>query len=870
MTAASPTDLSALLPVFDALPAPYLLLTPGLLIEAVSEAYLAATLTRRADLLGRHLFDAFPDNPDAPEAQGVSNLRTSLEEVLATGLPHEMARQHYDVPDPARPGHFVERHWLPRNTPVLDAQGRVSHIIHAVINVTDQVRTEVRLRESQAREQAAAAAAEAQRQQLYQTFQEAPAMICVFDGPQHVFQFVNPPYQALVGNRPLVGKPIAQAMPELAGQPIFELLDQVYRTGETFRASEMLVQLDHDNLGPQALEKRYYNFIYQARHSLSGAINGIFVFAYEVTTQVLARQQVQELNEELAATNEELHASNEEFLHANSQLTYAQLQLQQLNQELEARVAARTQDARAARANTERQRRQLEDLFMRAPAPICILGGPDWVYELVNPSYQRMFPGRPLLGLPLLQALPEVADQPLVAILRGVYDMGVPFAGKEVLVPLARTEGGPIEDIYFDLAYQARFDEAGQIDGFVTYANDVTEQVLARRERAAQEQRLHALFEQAPVAIAVFQGPDYVLDVVNPLMGDMLGQPAAHLAGQPFFTALPELEDQGLRQLLDQVRQTGQPYAAQERPVRLAHHQPGEVGYFNFVYQPLRAAAGQAFGIACVAIEVTTQVLARRQVQNLNEELAAINEEMYATNEELGHTNYQLTRTNVDLDNFIYTASHDLKQPIANIEGLLLALTHELPAEARQAALVLPILERMYGAVERFKKTIGDLTEVSKLQQAHAQPARTVLLRPAIQEVALDLDPVLLAAQGRLELAVPPSQVVTFSEKNLRSVVYNLLSNAIKYRASDRFLRVRISAHSVAGRVELRVQDNGLGLDASQQARLFGLFQRLHTHVEGTGIGLYMVKKIVENAGGTITVQSELGVGSTFIVSLPT
>lgn len=118
---ASPPDLAALLPIFNALPAPYLLLTPGLVIEAVSDAYLAATLTQRAGLLGRQLFDAFPDNPDTPNAQGVRNVRASLEQVLATGQPHEMARQHYDVPDPDHPGHFVERQWLPRTIPVLDA-----------------------------------------------------------------------------------------------------------------------------------------------------------------------------------------------------------------------------------------------------------------------------------------------------------------------------------------------------------------------------------------------------------------------------------------------------------------------------------------------------------------------------------------------------------------------------------------------------------------------------------------------------------------------------------------------------------------------------------------------------------------------------
>lgn len=132
----------------------------------------------------------------------------------------------------------------------------------------DPTAVEEALRQSQARERAAHAEADRQRQQLHSVMEQAPAMICLFDGPRHVFQFVNPPYQALVGPRPLVGKPIAEAMPELTGQPIFDLLDQVYQTGETFHANEMLVQLDHDNNRPQGLEERYYNFIYQARYSL--------------------------------------------------------------------------------------------------------------------------------------------------------------------------------------------------------------------------------------------------------------------------------------------------------------------------------------------------------------------------------------------------------------------------------------------------------------------------------------------------------------------------------------------------------------------------------------------------------------------------
>ena len=160
-------------------------------------------------------------------------------------------------------------------------------------------------------------------------------------------------------------------------------------------------------------------------------------------------------------------------------MSETQQQLRQLNEDLEVRVWERTHQFKAAQQATERQRWQWHELFMQAPASICIFNGPDWVYEFVNPRYQAMFPSRELLGKRLVDALPEVADQPLMAILHRVYDTGEPFEVSEMLVPLARTAEGPVEDIYFDLTYQVRRNEAGQIDGFVTYAYDVTERVLA-------------------------------------------------------------------------------------------------------------------------------------------------------------------------------------------------------------------------------------------------------------------------------------------------------------------------------------------------------------------------------------------------------
>ena len=126
--------------LFDAAPTPYLVLDPDLTIVAVNEAYLAATMTHRETLIGRPIFAAFPDNPDDGAADGVANLRRSLETALATGEPDTMALQRYDIPA-GDGGEFEERYWSPINTPILAADGTITHVIHRVQDVTEFVRS---------------------------------------------------------------------------------------------------------------------------------------------------------------------------------------------------------------------------------------------------------------------------------------------------------------------------------------------------------------------------------------------------------------------------------------------------------------------------------------------------------------------------------------------------------------------------------------------------------------------------------------------------------------------------------------------------------------------------------------------------------
>ncbi len=234
--------------------------------------------------------------------------------------------------------------------------------------------------------------------------------------------------------------------------------------------------------------------------------------------------------------------------------------------------------------------------------------------------------------------------------------------------------------------------------------------------------------------------------------------------------------------------------------------------------------------------------------------------------ETLKKRNELLERTNNDLDNFIYTASHDLKAPISNIEGLLQALLRTLPPESMATERPQRITYLMQESVERFKRTIANLTEVVRLQKEYGAEASLVDLSEVVREVLLDLEPMIQHAGAQVEVNIADCPEIRFSAKNLRSVLYNLLSNGIKYRSPERMLQMQIHCVSTPEYYVLTVRDNGLGLEPGQVDKLFSMFKRFHDHVEGSGIGLYMIKRMVENAGGRIAVESRLGEGATFRV----
>ena len=698
-------------------------------------------------------------------------------------------------------------------------------LVASFTDTSDQNRSAVEeaLRQSQAAEQAARAEAEAQRQRFYEVLLALPAQIATYHGPDHVYHFVNARYQQYFAPQTLLlGRSVRETNPEVGEQGIFALMDRVYQTGEPFQGRELEVWVDFTGTGQRA--QVFLNLCLYPLRDAQGQIDGLLDFSYDVTEQVRARQQ-----------------------------------LEQLNQDLEARVAERTAQVQAAAARQARERETFTQIFAHTPAAICIQRGPAHRYEYVNAAYQQFFPGRALLGRPVAGALPETVAAGVVTLLDTVYRTGQTYFGHEFPLLVTQPDGQPPRQMYFTFTYQA-YREIGEIVGISTLAYEVSEQVHLRQ---AQPQLLRDVFEQAPVAIAIFRGPRYVIELANPAVCALYGRTQAQALGTPLFELLPEAAGQGFEELLDGVLATGVPYVAHQLPSFIDRQGQRQTVYWDFVYQPLREANGDITGIMVVATDVSEQVVARQRVQALNEELGQ-------TNGQLSLTNDRLTRTNVDLDNFIYTASHDLKAPITNVEGLLLALREHLaPADGPPDELMHQLLDLMQDSVARFQATIAQLTDIARLQQADDQPVEEVALAAVVEAVRLDLTPQLGQTGGHLTIAVAPDLWLSWAPKNLRSIIYNLLSNALKYCHPDRVPDVQLRAARRDDHVILEVQDNGLGLTPPQQEKLFGIFRRFHTHVEGTGVGLYMVKRIVENGGGTITVQSQTDVGTTFRVTFP-
>lgn len=270
-----------------------------------------------------------------------------------------------------------------------------------------------------------------------------------------------------------------------------------------------------------------------------------------------------------------------------------------------------------------------------------------------------------------------------------------------------------------------------------------------------------------------------------------------------------------------------------------------------------------------VILNINNEKLLEEYLTSRNEELQQARQDLILTIEELTNKNSALVQVNNDLDNFVHTVSHDLKAPVDNLAVLIDMLRDQVEPSGEAATTIKMITT----SVHKLKYLLSDLATSARAQANLQSCAELVSLSEVMDEVKFNLKHQTDISGAVIEedfLEVPSLNI---PRKDIRSILQNLISNAIKYRSKERVLKIKISAGSYGNEyVVLSVADNGLGIKKEDQEKIFTMYTRAHEcahrHIDGTGVGLAIVKRMVENHGGKIEVESTEGKGSTFIVYL--
>ena len=236
--------------------------------------------------------------------------------------------------------------------------------------------------------------------------------------------------------------------------------------------------------------------------------------------------------------------------------------------------------------------------------------------------------------------------------------------------------------------------------------------------------------------------------------------------------------------------------------------------------------------------------------------------ELKKLSRELDKSNTSLLRINADLNNFVYGASHDLKAPIANIEMVLAILNEKIDMKDPD---VINLSEMMYKSIHNFKEVIVDLAKVGKIESEMLEESHLENFNDIFNEVKEVMFERINFAKARICTNFIEKEI-RFPKKNLRSILLNLLTNTLKFSSSDRQPEIMVKTEKVDNFILLTIKDNGIGISKDRVDFIFKMYHRINEDTEGQGIGLYLIKKIIDTSGGKIEVESEIGKGSTFKV----
>jgi PAS domain S-box-containing protein len=381
-----------------------------------------------------------------------------------------------------------------------------------------------------------------------------------------------------------------------------------------------------------------------------------------------------------------------------------------------------------------------------------------------------------------------------------------------------------------------RFDKDGQFAGFAGSVIDVHE----RKQAALSSALLSAIVESSDDAI-VSKDLNGIIRSWNSGAERVFGYSASEVIGKPITIIIPQ----------DRIEEEVEILSRLQRGERIEHFETrrltknGKLLSVSLTVSPVRDASGKVIGASKVARDVTEREFQEKALREANE---------------------ALTRANGDLQQFAYSASHDLQEPIRSISvyGEMLSQRYSDRLDAKG----LQYLSFMTAGAQHMEMLVKDLLAYTQTSETLSDPGAVdanIALGQALTNVAEAI------RQAGAVVSHDALPTVRMHEVELQQLFQNIIGNAIKYRKEDETPRIHITARMEGGRWLFTIRDNGIGIAPAYKDTIFGIFKRLHTDSKysGTGIGLAICQKIVERNGGRIWVESELGEGATFFFTVP-
>lgn len=597
--------------------------------------------------------------------------------------------------------------------------------------------------------------------------EESPMPIALYIGEKMVIQVANRAMLNAWGrDASVIGKELAEALPELKDQPFLKILDQVRSTGIAYEAKEDKVVLLNDN----ELQTFYFDFIYKPLKDTDGKVWGILNNATDVTELVGAKFKVEQ-----------------------SEALFRQM-------------------------------------IYDAPVAIGILRGRELIIEDANDDLLKIWgKSKTIIGLKLLDGLPEIIGQPFPELLLQVYDSGIAHYGYETMARLERN--GVLGDFYFNFVYDPIFGQDGQVSGIMVVANEVTGQVISKLEAAKSEERFRHFLYDVPMATAYYETENIIIRLANDEMLRFWGKDKS-VIGKTVLEAIPELNIQPFVDILKEVYRTGTTYHADQEEARMLVDGQEERRWFSFTYKPLKDSNGEVYAIIHAAMDVTKQVQLQQQK-----------------------------------DEFLGIASHELKTPVTSIKAYAQVLERMFRNEGNEKKA--NMVRKMDQQLNRLTGLIGDLLDVTKIQSGK------MTFNPiefdfdvAVEEIIEEMQ--YISAKHQLKFQLASGAVVFADKERIGQVITNFLSNAIKYSTDAH--DIDVATFVEADEVVLSVKDYGIGISDEMQHLVFDQFYRVDGNLQhtypGLGLGLYISAEIIKSEGGRIWVESTVGNGATFFFAL--